>query len=77
MKIAADMPIGPLAELLRPSGMETDADAEQALREAAVMRDQLAANAAAYGWQTTSDVEDTDWHRMADAARASTQGEKA
>lgn len=73
MKITRDMPIGPLAELLRPNGMETNADAEQALREAMVMREQLAANAAAYGWQTTNDVEDTDWHRMADAARASTQ----
>lgn len=70
MKITPNMPIGPLAELLRPNGMETDADAEQALREAAVMRDQLAANAATYGWRKTSDVEDIDWHRMADAARA-------
>ena len=77
MKITRDMPLGPLAELLQPNGMETDADAEQALREAVVMREQLAANAAAYDWRTTSDVEDIDWHRMADAAQASTQGEKA
>ena len=59
LNISRTMDLGQLAERMGDDVFEPEATA---------MRGMLTANAPAYGWTTTNDVEDADWFRMLEIA---------
>lgn len=69
MKISTSMNLTALIDCMSPNGDEAVTDAQ-----AAAMRELINRDAPAYGWKSTSDIEDTDWFRLRDEA---TQGKKA
>jgi hypothetical protein len=63
VKISKDMSLEALQDCMAPNGeLVTES-------QASAMRALLTRDAGAYGWHTTADVEDVDWHRMRDEAR--------
>lgn len=58
LTISPTMPIDQLAERVSPNGDQVSESVVSAMRALLVER------APAYGWETTSDVEDGDWFRM-------------
>ena len=69
MNIAIDMDLSRLGEDMYING-DVDRDDEIVLREAHKMRSLILADAQAYEWEKTSDIEDVDWFRMLKIAQS-------
>lgn len=59
MKISPTMDLSHLIDCMSPNGDEAVTEAQ-----AAAMRELINRDAPTYGWKSTGDIEDTDWHRM-------------
>lgn len=63
MKISTTMDLSQLIDCMSPNGDEAVTESQ-----AMTMRELINRDATAYGWKSTGDIEDTDWHRMRDEA---------